>query len=46
MKLLSEIPGVPESPELFLFLVVYYGIMNDSKKIIEKMEFNESLTSA
>ena len=39
-------PGIPDSPELFLILMVYYGIMDDTGKITEKTEFNESSTSA
>ena len=39
-------PGIPNSPELFLILMVYYRIMYDTWKITRKMEFNESFSSA
>ena len=44
--LLPEMPVNPGSSELFLIIVVYYGITNDTGKIIEEMDFNESFTSA
>ena len=39
-------PGIPDSPEFFLFLVAYYGITDDTGKIVGKTEINESLSSA
>ena len=32
----AEIPYILDSPELFLILVVYYGITNDTRKIMER----------
>ena len=42
----AEMPGILESPVLFMILTVYYRITDDTGKLTEKMEFNESLTSA
>ena len=39
-------PDILDSPELFLILVEYYGIMEDTGKITGKTEFIEGLTSA
>ena len=39
-------PRIPDLPELYLILVVHYGITDYIRKITEKTEFNESLTSA
>ena len=39
-------PGSPVSPKLFMILVVYYGITDDTEQIREKMKFDENLTSA
>ena len=36
----SEMPGIPDYLELFLILVVYYRIEDDTWKI-EKKEFDE-----
>ena len=33
---LAEMPDIPDFPKLFLVLVVYYGIMNVTGKIMEK----------
>ena len=37
---------IQEFLELFLILMVYYRITDDTGKITEKIEFNESLISA
>ena len=39
-------PGIPDFSKLFLILVVHYRITDDTGKILEKVEFNESLASA
>ena len=42
----TEMPGIMDSPELFLILVIHYKTLDDTGKIIGKTEFNESLSSA
>ena len=39
-------PYIPNSPQLFLILIVFYGITDSTGKITGKADFNESISSA